>query len=131
MKKRLAVLLSFMCLFACACESSTGASNEGGNSNVSDSVDSSITPSTENVVTTTLNGLVKQASRGFETETAEEWGVINDYVLETAVRPIWTTRNVYNETVSFIGKDDVATLMYTPTKIHKVYDYYQIGRAHV
>ena len=124
MKKRLAVLLSLMCVFACACESSTGTSNESGNSNVSDSVDNSITPSTENVVTTTLNGLVKQASWGFETETAEEWGVINDYVLETAVRPIWTTRNVYNETISFIGKDDVATLMYTPTKIHKVYDYY-------
>ena len=118
MKKRLAVLLSLVCLCACAC-------TPGGNGlNSSSDSSGSTPPSTENVVTTSLNGLVKQASQGFETEAVEEWGVTNDYVLKTAVRPIWTTRNVYNETVSFIGKDDVATLMYTPTKIHKVYDYY-------
>lgn len=132
MKKFLSLFLSIMCLFACtACdgnggnasgEDSNGSSSE--NSNSSSSMGGEDIPPTENVITTSLNGLVKQASWGFETEKVEEWGVTNDYDLETAVRPIWTTRNVYNETVSFIGKDDVATLMYTPTKIHKVYDYY-------
>ena len=131
MKKFLSLFLSVICLLACAScgdnfnssSQSSSSSSESSDSS-SSSIDDGELPTTENVITTSLNGLVKQASWGFETESVETWGVTNDYVLETAVRPIWTTRNVYNETVSFIGKGDVATLMYTPTKIHKVYDYY-------
>lgn len=131
MKKRLSIFLSVLCLFMCACEPAKNslADGDSGSGGIIDGIESSNgsaieSPSTENVVTNTLNGLVKRASWGFETEQVEPWGITNDYHLETALRPIWTTRNVYNETVSFIGKDDVATLMYTPTKIYKVYDYY-------
>lgn len=38
--------------------------------------------------------------------------------------PIWNEKTVYNETVTFVGKDDVAPLTYQPTKIISVYDYY-------
>lgn len=56
-------------------------------------------------------------------------GILDDagaeyYSLSKAVLPVWAGDTVYGETVSFIGKDDVATLIYAPTDIVKVYDYY-------
>lgn len=78
----------------------------------------------ENEIRYSLNGLVKQASLGFDTDSLTEWGVTDDYSLNASVVPVWNSKNIYRETVSFIGQDDVATLMYTPTRIVKVYDYY-------
>ena len=46
------------------------------------------------------------------------------YSVAKSATPVWAGDTVYRETVSFIGKDDVATLMYAPTNILKVYDYY-------
>lgn len=131
MKKVTSVFLSIMCIFACVgCGKNNGDVGSASDfesvkeSNVGSSESEVIPPPEKNVITESLNGLVKRASLGFETDETEAWGVTNDYALQSAVRPIWTTRNVYNETVSFIGKEDVATLMYTPTKLYKVYDYY-------
>ncbi len=59
---------------------------------------------------------------GSET-TAYEWGATDSYDLSTVMTPIWQTRNVYFETVTFLGKNDTAKLLYTPTKILAVYDY--------
>lgn len=78
----------------------------------------------ENEIRYSLNGLVKQASLGFDTDSLTDWGVTDEYSLNASVVPVWNSKNIYRETVSFIGQDDVATLMYTPTRIVKVYDYY-------
>lgn len=51
------------------------------------------------------------------------WGSDSEYDLKTALIPIWQTQNVYFETVTFIGKNDTAKLLYTPTRILSVYDY--------
>lgn len=78
----------------------------------------------ENEIRYSLNGLVKQASLGFDTDSLTDWSVTDEYSLNASVVPVWNSKNIYRETVSFIGQDDVATLMYTPTRIVKVYDYY-------
>ncbi len=53
-----------------------------------------------------------------------DWEDTSKYSLNTALLPFWRSRNVYNETVTFKGIDDEAQLMYTPTRIVSVYDYY-------
>lgn len=53
-----------------------------------------------------------------------DWEDTSKYNLNTALLPFWRSRNVYNETVTFKSIDDEAQLMYTPTKIVSVYDYY-------
>lgn len=53
-----------------------------------------------------------------------DWEQTNKYNLNTALLPFWRSRNVYNETVTFKGIEDEAQLMYTPTRIVSVYDYY-------
>lgn len=78
--------------------------------------------SSENVYS--VGGTVMTNKAGFDTVAISEWKEDNGYSVETATVPIWNTKNVYNETVSFVGKNDEATLFYAPTKIHKVYDYY-------
>ncbi len=105
MKKFLSGLLC-MCLmiFATAC-----GGNNGGNGNV----------------TYAAGGTVMNSDTGFETAALTEWKKVDEYNLSTATVPVWNTKNVYNETVTFIGRADAqATLLYVPTKIHKVYDYY-------
>lgn len=45
------------------------------------------------------------------------------YNLEAWLRPFWNTREVYNETVLFVGERDEARLMYKPAHILSVRNY--------
>ena len=51
---------------------------------------------------------------------ADEW---NDDMMEAYLQPYWYTREIYNETVTFVGEEGVATLMYTPEEIRSVRSY--------
>lgn len=65
------------------------------------------------------------ATSAFGTKTYRyEWEDTDKYALETALIPFWRSQNVYNETVTFKSLTDEPTLLYTPTKIISVYDYY-------
>ena len=56
---------------------------------------------------------------------AEEEAVMDysRYNLDTYLKPFWHTREVYNETVLFVGEEDVAPLMYAPSEILSVRNY--------
>lgn len=61
-----------------------------------------------------------------EADKLAEKGELMDYTsynLETWLRPFWNTREVYNETVLFVGEEDSAPLMYVPTQILSVRSY--------
>ena len=42
------------------------------------------------------------------------------YNRETYLRPYWNSREIYNETVPFVGENDSASLLYTPSEIVSV-----------
>lgn len=46
-----------------------------------------------------------------------------EYNLDTYVRPYWHTREIYNETVMFVGADDSAPLLYDAKEILSVRNY--------
>lgn len=54
----------------------------------------------------------------------------NDSMMEAYLRPYWYTREIYNETATFVGEDGEATLLFTPTEVHSVRDY-QLGITYV
>ncbi len=59
-----------------------------------------------------------------------------DYDIDTATRPIWNSKTIYNETLTFADKNDTPSLLYTPSEILSVYDYgletkYEEGRDFV
>lgn len=56
---------------------------------------------------------------------AEEEAVMDysRYNFDTYLKPFWHTREVYNETVLFVGEEDVAPLMYAPSEILSVRNY--------
>lgn len=65
-----------------------------------------------------------------EFSTLTTW---NDEMFDAYVRPYWYTREIYNETVVFVGEEGVATLMYEPREINSVRSYdlltdYQEGK---
>ncbi|HIY46346.1 MAG TPA: SGNH/GDSL hydrolase family protein [Candidatus Borkfalkia excrementipullorum] len=62
---------------------------------------------------------------GEEKQLAErgEWMEYTSYQLETWLRPFWNTREVYNETVLFVGEEDAAPLLYKPSEVVSVRDY--------
>ena len=45
------------------------------------------------------------------------------YSLQTWLRPVWHTREMYNETVLFVGEEDEAPLLYPPSEIRSVRNY--------
>ena len=47
----------------------------------------------------------------------------NDEMMEAYLRPYWYTREIYNETVTFVGEEGEATLIYTPTEVRSVRSY--------
>lgn len=47
----------------------------------------------------------------------------DSYSLETWLRPVWHTREMYNETVLFVGEEDEAPLLYRPSEIRSVRSY--------
>ena len=49
--------------------------------------------------------------------------VWNDSMMEAYLRPYWYSREIYNETVVFIGEEAEATLIYTPTEVSSVRNY--------
>ncbi|MGM9679892.1 MAG: SGNH/GDSL hydrolase family protein, partial [Eubacteriales bacterium] len=50
----------------------------------------------------------------------EEGAVIDRYDPDTAMKYIWEGPIVYNESVMFVGKDDEASLLYTPDTVFSV-----------
>ncbi len=69
------------------------------------------------------NGLTQSSTQGVKS-VLYNWEDASKYQLNTALLPFWRSKNVYNETVTFKNKDDTPQLLYTPTKIISVYDYY-------
>ena len=69
------------------------------------------------------NQLIQSCTSGVES-VLYNWEDTSKYDLNTALLPFWRSRNVYNETVTFKGIDDEAQLLYTPTRIISVYDYF-------
>jgi len=63
---------------------------------------------------------VKQLAPQKEWINATTWG---DELMEAYLRPYWYTREVYNETCTFVGESGEATLMYEPTLVHSVRSY--------
>ncbi len=58
------------------------------------------------------------------------------YAMNTWLRPVWDTREVYNETVLFVGEEDEAPLLYFPDKVLSVRNYgleieYEQGKDYV
>ena len=47
----------------------------------------------------------------------------NDDMFEAYIRPYWYTREIYNETLVFVGEEGEATLMYEPFEIDSVKSY--------
>ena len=47
----------------------------------------------------------------------------SQYNRETYLRPYWNTREMYNETVLFVGENDSAPLLYEPSEIISVRNY--------
>lgn len=45
------------------------------------------------------------------------------YNLGAWLKPIWNTREIYNETVLFVGEEDAAPLLYTPAQVLSVRSY--------
>ena len=45
------------------------------------------------------------------------------YNRETYLKPVWNTREIYNETVMFVGENDSASLIYRPSEIISVRNY--------
>ena len=68
------------------------------------------------------NPLVTYYSEGYPTQIYEI-NTADGADVKTATLPVWQTRSVYNETVTFLGKNDKAKLLYTPTRIISVRDY--------
>ena len=59
-------------------------------------------------------------------DSGEEEEALRDYDsynLNTYLVPYWDTKIMYNETVMFVGADDEAPLLYTPTEIVSVRNY--------
>ena len=60
----------------------------------------------------------------------------NEDMMEAYLKPYWYTREIYNETVVFVGEEGEATLMFTPQEVHSVRNYtldttYVEGRDYV
>ena len=49
--------------------------------------------------------------------------VWDDRMMEAYLRPYWYSREIYNETVVFVGEESETTLIYTPTTIDSVRNY--------
>ena len=47
----------------------------------------------------------------------------NDEMFDAYTRPFWYTREIYNETLVFVGEEGVASLMYEPFEIDSVRSY--------
>lgn len=47
----------------------------------------------------------------------------NDDMFEAYIKPFWYTREVYNETLVFVGEEGVASLMYEPFEVDSVRSY--------
>lgn len=65
-----------------------------------------------------------------------EWMEVNSYDREAYLIPYWHTREIYNETVLFVGEKDSASLLYTPSEIVSVRNYgldivYEEGKDYV
>ena len=65
------------------------------------------------------------ASAPHDDDPAErgDWMPYDSYSLETWLRPVWHTREMYNETVLFVGEEDEAPLLYRPSEIRSVRSY--------
>ena len=48
----------------------------------------------------------------------------DEYTMEAYLKPYWYTREVYNETIMFVGAEDEARLMYDASEIISVRNYY-------
>lgn len=57
------------------------------------------------------------------TLTALVWADTTTYNVAKVMAPIWETKQVYNETVMFVGKGSSAKLLFAPTKIISVKKY--------
>ena len=73
--------------------------------------------------TPSSNGLTQSSTSGVQS-VLYNWEDTSKYDLNTALLPFWRSRNVYNETLTFKSIDDEAQLLYTPTRIVSVYDYF-------
>ena len=49
--------------------------------------------------------------------------VWNDAMMTAYLKPYWYSREIYNETVTFIGEEGESTLMFTPTEVDSVRNY--------
>lgn len=77
--------------------------NKGGNSSSSTKTEKTLVLPTEN-----------------EFISFSTW---NDDMFEAYIRPYWYSREIYNETVVFIGEEGEAPLMYEPTEVNTVRSY--------
>lgn len=117
MKKYITLLLSICCLAVTfgSCAFMPMASQSTSQSSLRSS--SRRTPSRESSRTEKEE---KEDSSAEEIETLKEY---DRYSLETYMQPIWQGGIVYNETLSFVGLQDQAPLLYQATEIVSVRSY--------
>ena len=66
----------------------------------------------------------------------KEWLQVDKYDRDAYLIPYWHTREIYNETVLFVGEEDAAPLLYTPSEVVTVRNYgldvvYEEGKDYV
>ena len=72
------------------------------------------------------NGKKKTDEEGFTMANSEEFiqtTTWNEDMMKAYLRPYWYSREIYNETVVFVGEESEATLIYTPTEVDSVRNY--------
>ncbi len=61
---------------------------------------------------------------GPQVEQFKNLTVWNEEMMKAYLKPYWSTDMIYNETVVFIGETGSAKLMYTPTEVNSVRNYF-------
>ena len=98
----------------------TTVANKPAESTGSGAKETTLAPATTPIPETTLVPETTVTPDTTEAAETDVLGVYDAYDLESYMTPIWEGNTVYNESVMFVGKDDAAPLLYTPSEIISV-----------
>lgn len=118
MKKiNIIILIMLLSLVICSCE------NNEATSDVPSKEDTEVTP-TLNIPIEILKTLAPiVAVDSVQLQALQTSPYVMSEVLDPLLQPFWNTREVYNETFMFIGKEGEVKLLYAPTEIISIKDY--------
>lgn len=117
-KTNLIVLVSTLLFTSVSCNNTQPSSTDSSSNN--NSVEESISTA-PNEELKTLAPIVE--ANAVELYALQKAPYMMDQVLNPLLQPFWNTREVYNETFMFIGKEGEAKLLYSPSEILSIKDY--------